>query len=87
MEESTSVWIGVASANFRAVTQVDPHFDLMLAPLFEVVPLQVVDNGQVVDVATACGNVPVLVALIFFYELLDELLCNISNNSMTLDNM
>ena len=77
----------MASANFRAVTQVDPHFDLMLAPLLEVIPLQVVDNGQVVDVATACRNVPVLVALVFFSELLDELLYNISNNIMTLDNM
>ena len=74
MEEAASVGVGVARADLEAVAQVDPHFDLVLAPLLEIVRLQVVDNGQVVDVATACRYVPVLVALVFFSELLDELL-------------
>ena len=47
----------------------------MLAPLLEVVGLQVVDDGQVVDVATALWDVTMLVAVIDLSELADKLLC------------
>ena len=47
----------------------------MLAPLLEVVGLQVVDDGQVVDVATALRDVTMLIAVIDLSEFADELLC------------
>ena len=46
----------------------------MLAPLLEVVALQVVDDGQVVDVAPARRDVAVLVPLVLLVELEDKLL-------------
>ena len=46
----------------------------MLAPLLEIVGLKVVDDGQVVDVATALRDVTMLVAVIDLSELANELL-------------
>ena len=53
VQESASVRVGVARRDLRSVSHVDPDFDVMFAPLFEVVRLQVVDDRQVVDVAAA----------------------------------
>ena len=65
----------MAGGDLCAISHVDPNFEVMLALLFQVVALEVVDDGEVVDVAAARGNVPVLVASIFLAELTDELLC------------
>ena len=47
----------------------------MLATLLPVVSLQVVNDGQVVDVAAVGGDVPMLVTRVFLLELPYQLLC------------
>ena len=53
MKESPRVGIGMSGRYKLAIAHVQVHLDVVLAPLLEVVGLQVVDDGQVVDVATA----------------------------------
>jgi len=50
-EESAGVGSGVTCGDFVAIAEVDPDLEQVLALLFDVVGLEVVDNGQVVDVA------------------------------------
>ena len=57
-----------------AIAHVQVDFDVVLAPFFEVVGLKVVDDGQVVDVATALRDVTMLVAVIDLSEFANELL-------------
>ena len=45
----------------------------MLTPFLEVVSLQVVNDGQVVDVAAALGDVAMLIAVILLAELANNL--------------
>ena len=74
MQVTARVGVRVASRDQRTISAVDPDLELMLAPLLEVVALQVVDDGQVVDVAPARRDVAVLVPLVLLVELEDKLL-------------
>ena len=53
VQESARVGVRVARRNQVTVSAIQPDFDVVLAGLLEVVALQVVDNRQVVDVASA----------------------------------
>ena len=74
MQVTACVGVRVAGRDQRTISAVDPDLELMLAPLLEVVALQVVDDGQVVDVAPARRDVAVLVPLVLLVELEDKLL-------------
>ena len=75
MQVTACVGVRVAGRDQRTISAVDPDLELMLAPLLEVIALQVVDDGQVVDVATALRDVTMLIAVIDLSEFADELLC------------
>jgi len=47
----------------------------MLTILLQIVSLQVVNDGKIVDVASARRNVTMWIALVLVAELLDQLLC------------
>ena len=44
---------------------------MMLSLLFKVVSLQIINDGEVVDVAAVRGDISVLVAFIFEQEFVD----------------
>ena len=74
VQETSCIRVGVTGWDFWAVTHVEPNLDKVLAAFFKIVVLQVVNNGQVVDVAAISGDVPVLVSYIFFLKLSNKLL-------------
>ena len=53
VQVATSVRVRVARGDQGAVPSVEPYFDQILALLFEIVRLEVVDDGKVVNVAPA----------------------------------
>ena len=65
----------MARGDQGAVPSVEPYFDQILALLLEIVRLEIVDDGKVVNVASTRRNVPVLVALVLLVELPNQLLC------------
>ena len=75
VQESASVWVRVRRRDHFAIAHVNVDLDVVLAPLLEIVGLQVVDDRQVVDVATALRDVPVQVTCVNLSELTDQLLC------------
>ena len=68
VQESASVGIRVSGRNFLTIAQVQPHLDVMLTFLLEVVALEVVDNGEVVDVAAAWRDIPMLITIVILSE-------------------
>ena len=53
MQESASVWVRMACRHLRTISHVDPNFTVMLTLFVNIVVLEVVDDGEVVDVAAA----------------------------------
>ena len=47
---------------------------MVLPLLLEVIRLEVVDNGEVVDVSTTGGDVPMLVPWVILHEIPDQFL-------------
>ena len=74
VQETACVWVGVACRYLCPVSHVDPYLDVVLAPLFKIISLQVVNDGKVVDVATAAGDITMLVVTILFSKLPNEFL-------------
>lgn len=73
-EEAAGVRFGVAGRDERSIPHVEPHFYQVLTLLLDVVRLQIVNNRDVIDVASVGRNVPVLVISILCFELDDQLL-------------
>ena len=71
MKETTRVRIWMRGRDKSTVSAVKPDFDLVLTPLFEVIGLQVVDDGNVVDVLPTSRDEPVVVVYVFQSKLID----------------
>ena len=71
---SASIWVWMARRDHVAVPTVEPHLDQVLTMFLEIEGLQVVNDCEVVNVAPARRDIPMLVALVFILKLLDQLL-------------
>lgn len=71
MKKATRVRIWMRGRDKSTVSAVKPDFDLVLTPLFEVIGLQVVDDGNVVDVLPTSRDEPVVVVSVFQSKLID----------------
>jgi len=86
---SASIWVWMARRDHVAVPTVEPHLDQVLTMFLEIEGLQVVDDCEVVNVAPARRDIPMLVALVFILKLLDQLLgdlnvdCSMARGSST----
>ena len=71
VKETTRIGIWMRGRDKSPVSAVKPDFDLVLTPLFEVIGLQVVDYGNVVDVLPTSRDEPVVVVSVFQSKLPD----------------
>lgn len=76
MQESASVGVRVTCRNQFTITLVQPDFDPVFTGLFEIVALQVVDDGQVVDKSAIRRDISVMIVGVFLTELSNQDLCN-----------
>ena len=74
VEEATGIWVRVACRDLCSITHVQPNLNMVLSLLLEVIRLQVVNNGKIVDVSATGRDVPMLVSLVIFFEVPDQLL-------------
>ena len=73
-KEASGVGVRVTCRDLGTITHVQPDLDMVLSLFFEVVRLEVVDNGKVVDVSATGGDVAMLVPVVLFLEVPDQLL-------------
>ena len=74
VEEASGVGVRVTCRDLGTITHVQPDLDMVLSLFFEVVRLEVVDDGKVVDVSATGGDVAMLVPVVLFLEVPDQLL-------------
>ena len=74
VEEATGIGVRVACRDLCSITHVQPNLNMVLTLLLEVVRLQVVNNGKIVDVSATGRDVPMLVSLVIFFKVPDQLL-------------
>ena len=74
-EESTGVGSRVTSRDLITITEVDPDLEKVFSLLLEVISLQIVDDREVVDVASISRYVPVTAWLSKLVELVQKRTC------------
>ena len=74
VEEASSIGVWVTCRYLGTITHVQPDLDMVLTLLLEVVRLKVVDNSQVVDISATSRDVSMLVPVVLFLKVPDQLL-------------
>ena len=74
VEEASSIGVRVTCRNLGTITHVQPNLDMVLTLLLKVIRLEVIDNSQVVNVSATSRDVSMLVPLVLFLKVPDQLL-------------